>query len=135
MRTKSKKKSKDLLLAILGCDQKMLGVVLHLFERFETEFGKDMLHIAIKNLEETPGRCHFENFILDILLNVLDEINKKYELEFDSSCLEQTEFSYEFALSYLEGVLHEMGFTHSIVTDIISEFHSWKVILNQRSRF
>lgn len=58
MKSKSKKKSKDLLLAILGCDQKMLDLILHLFERFEVEFGKSMFHNAVRNLGETEGRYH-----------------------------------------------------------------------------
>jgi hypothetical protein len=128
-------KHRDLLLAILGCDQRMLEVVLRLFERYETEFGGNILHKVIKDLDETEGRFHFENFILDILLNVLDEINKKYKLDFNSSCLEHTELSYEFALPYLEEILHEMGFAPSQVTKIISEFHSWKVVMHQRSIF
>ncbi len=92
MKTKLKKKSLELLLTILGCDQEMLELVLHLFERFKAEFGKDILHNVVKDLKETDGRCHFENLILGVLLEVLDEINRKYMLEFDCSCLEQKRY-------------------------------------------
>ena len=135
MKTKLKKKSSELLLAILGCDQKMLGLVIHLFERFEAEFGKEILHKVVEDLKETDGRCHFENLILGVLLEVLDEINKKYSLEFDCSCLEQKKSSYEFALPYLEEALFDMKFSTTQVACIISEFNAWKVVMNQSSVF
>ena len=92
---KSKRKSTELLLAILGCDREMLELILHLLEKYETEFGENILHRVIKDIDETEKRCYFENIILDILLKVLDGINKKYELDFDSSCLENTEVYFQ----------------------------------------
>jgi len=135
MKAKLKKRSTELLLAILGCDQDMLELVLHLFRRYKTEFGRDILNKVVEDLEETVGGCHFENLVLGVLLEVLDEINKKYKLDFDFSCLEYTKFSYEFTLPYLERALYEMKLPLSQITQIISDFHSWKVIMNQNSMF
>jgi len=135
MKLKFKKKSNELLLSILGCDQKMLELIMYLFERFETEYKKCILPKVVETLPEIEEKCHFENFILGILVEVLNEINNKYDLDFDCSCIENTEFSYEFALSYLEETLNEMWFEPSEIKQIISEFSSWKVVLNQKSFF
>lgn len=116
---------KLMLMHILGCDINKLEIIFKLFKRFEDTYRRS---IVAQIIQELDSEYVANDIISGILLEILEIINSKYNIDIDFLSLQHTDIGYKFDREYLEQYLKFQDIDAEIQKEIVKELQSWSVI-------